>query len=225
MKSLFPALFGTLLLAPAVALADDAAAMQQGQGCGLVANALVSQGDGHVMIDCMGVTEEYGKQLAGVLTYVLQHRLDPEIVVAKLDEIEGAPAGGAARNLTADQGQTLVQSLMAAGKPAAIAISADPDGAEPGNYALAIATRLGMAGWTIEGSQIRRTIPPGLEDIHGLVLVVHDEKTPPEKAAALKKAMAAAKIFVPIISRPDVAPGAAMLWVGKRPVLNAAATQ
>jgi hypothetical protein len=224
MKSLFPALLGALLLTPAVALADDAVA-QQGQGCGLVANALVSQGDGHVMLDCVGVTEEYGKQLAGVLTYVLQHRLDPEIVVAKLDEIEGAPAGGAARNLTADQGQTLVQSLMAAGKPAAISISADPDGAEPGNYALAIATRLGMAGWTIEGSEIRRTVPPGLEDIHGLVLVVHDEKAPPEKAAALKKAMAAAKVFVPIISKPDLTPSAALLWVGKRPVLNAAATQ
>jgi hypothetical protein len=223
MKSFYPALFGALLLMPAVALADDAA--QPGQGCGLVANALVSQGDGHVMIDCVGVTEEYGKQLAGVLTYVLQHRLDPELVVAKLDEIEGAPAGDAPRNLTTDQGQTLVQDLMAAGKPTAISISADPGSPEPGNYALAIATRLGMAGWAIEGSQIRRTIPAGLEDIHGLVLVVRDEKAPPEKATELKKAMAAAKIFVPIISKPDLAPDAALLWVGKRPVLNAAATQ
>jgi hypothetical protein len=30
---------------------------------------------------------------------------------------------------------------------------------------------------------------------------------------------------VPIISRPEVAPDAAMLWVGKRPTLDAAATQ
>jgi hypothetical protein len=37
--------------------------------------------------------------------------------------------------------------------------------------------------------------------------------------------MAAAKIFVPVISRDGVAPDAAMLWIGKRPVLNAAATQ
>ena len=224
MKSFLPTLLGALLLMPAVALAEDAAA-QQGQGCGLVANALVSQGEGHAMIDCAGVTEEYGKQLAGILTYVLQRRLDPEIVIAKLDEIEGVPAGDAPRGLTADQGQILVQSLMAAGKPAVVSISADPDSPEPGNYALAIATRLGMAGWSIDGSQIRRTVPAGLEDLHGLVLVVHDEKAPPEKAAALKKAMAAAKIFVPVVSKPDLAPEAALLWVGKRPVLNAAATQ
>jgi hypothetical protein len=224
MKSPFAALLGALLLMPAVALADDAGA-QQAQGCGLVDNALISQGDGHAMIDCVGVTEEYGKQLAGILTYVLQRRLDPEIVIAKLDEIEGVPEGDTPRNLTTDQGQTLVQSLMAAGKPAVISISADPDSPEPGNYALAIATRLGMAGWAIEGSQIRRAVPSGLEEIHGLVLVVHDEKAPPEKAMELKKAMAAAKIFVPIISKPDLAPDAALLWLGKRPVLNAAATQ
>jgi hypothetical protein len=226
MKSLFPAMIGALLLMPAVALADDPAAPPD-QGCGLVANALVSQGDGHVLIDCAGVTEDYGKQLAGILTYVLQRRLDPEIVIAKLDEVEGAPPGDAPRNLTADQGQTLVQSLVAAGKPAAISINADPDGTEPGNYALAIATRLGMAGWAIEGSQILRAVPSGLEDIHGLVLAVRDEKAPPEKATELKKAMAAAKVFLPIISKPDLAPDAALLWIGKRPVLNntAAATQ
>ena len=224
MKSLLPALIGVLALLPAAARADDAAASSPQQGCGLVESALVSQGEGHVLIDCVGVSEAYGKQLAGILTYVLEHRLDPEIVVAKLDEVEGAPADNAPRNLTADQGQALVQALVAV-KPATILVSADPNGTEPGGYALAIATRLGMAGWQIEGSQIRRTVPPGLADVHGVVLVVQDEKKPPEKAIELKKAMAAAKIFVPIISKPDMAPGTALLWVGKRPVVNAAATQ
>ena len=64
-----------------------------------------------------------------------------------------------------------------------------------------------MAGWQIAGSQISRTVPPGLDDIHGLVLVVHDEKEPPAKAEELKKAMAAAKIFLPIISRPEASAG------------------
>ena len=220
---LLPVMLSALIFVPAAAFADDAAA-QQGQGCGLVANALVAQGQGHVMIDCAGVTEEYGKQLAGILTYVLQRRLDPEIVIAKLDEVEGTPAGDTPRNLTADQGQTLVQALVA-GKPAVLAISADPEGAEPGNYALAIATRLGMAGWQVAGNQISRTVPPGLGDIHGIVLVVRDEKQPPAKATQLKKAMAAAKIFVPIVSKPDMAADQALLWVGKRAALNAAATQ
>jgi hypothetical protein len=224
MKSLIPALLSALLLVPTAAQAGDPAPNAQGadeQGCGLVSGALVSQGQGQVMINCVGVTQEFAGQLAGILTYVLQRRLDPELVIAKLDEIDGVPAGDAPRNLTAGQGQALVQSLVG-GKPASIKIVADPDGPEAGDYALAIATRLGMAGWVIEGSQIPRTVPPGLAEIHGIVLVVHDEKAPPEKAAQLKKAMAAAKIFLPMISRPDMAPDAAMLWVGRRPTLNAA---
>jgi hypothetical protein len=219
MKSLIPALLSALLLVPAAAWAEGAAPGDQ--GCGLVSGALVSQGQGQVMINCVGVTEEYGGQLAGILTYVLQRRLDPELVIAKLDEVEGVPAGDTPRDLTADQGQALVQSLIG-GKPAMIAVTADPDGPEPGDYALAIATRLGMAGWQIQGSQISRTVPPGLQDIHGVVLVVRDEKKPPEMALQLKKAMASAKIFLPIISRPDIAADAAMLWIGKRPTLNAA---
>jgi hypothetical protein len=223
MKSLIPALLSALLLVPAVAWADDSAqpSPKPEQGCGMADSAFVNQDGGQVTINCVGVTAEYGGQLAGILTYVLQHRLDPEIVVAKLDEIEGVPAGDEPRNLSAAQGQALVQSLLAA-KPATIANVANPEGSEPGDYALALATRLGMAGWAIAGSQISRTVPKGLEDIHGVVLVVHDEKAPPEKVVALKKAMGVAKIFVPIISRPDLAADAAMLWIGKRPVLNAA---
>ena len=230
MKSLVPAFLGALALLPVVASADDAkppaqATAQQGQGCGMADGAFVNQDGGTVTINCVGVTPEFGSQLAGILTYVLQRRLDPEIVIAKLDEVNGAPADNAPRNLTTDQGQAIVQSLVASGKPATIAVTADPDEPDAANYALAIATRLGMAGWQIAGSQISRTVPPGLDDIHGIVLAVHDEKKLPAMAEELKKAMAAAKIFLPIISRDDVAPDTAMLWIGKRPVLNAAATQ
>jgi len=221
MKSSLAALAAAALLLPAAALADDGA--QQEKGCGVASGAFVAQGDGQVTISCVGVTPEFGAQLAGVLTEVLQRRLDPELVVAKLAEIEGLPPDDAPRNLTADQGQTLVRSLV--GNPAAIAISADPEGAEPGGYALAIATRLGMAGWRIEGDQIRRAVPPGLADVRGLVVAVRDEKAPPDKAARLKQAMAAAKIFLPIISKPDLGSEAALLWVGKRPTLGAAPTQ
>jgi hypothetical protein len=217
MKQLIPALLSALLLVPAAAWADDAPSDQK--GCGLVSGALVSQGQGQVMINCVGVTEEFGGQLAGILTYVLQNRLDPEIVIAKLNEIEGVPEGDAPRALTTDQGQAIVQSLLS-GKPSIIAMVANPQGTEPGDYALAIATRLGMAGWQIEGSQIRRVVAPGLGDIGGLVLVVRNEKSPPEKARTLKKAMAAAKIYVPIITDPKMDEGGVMLWVGKRPSFN-----
>ncbi len=230
MKSLFPTLLSALLLVSSAARADDApppnATTPAGdqQGCGLVSGALVSQGQGQVMINCVGVTQEFGGQLAGILTYILQRRLDPQMVIAKLDEVDGVPAGDTPRNLTANQGQAIVESLVG-GKPGVIKLVADPDSPEPGDFALAIAARLGMAGWQIDGNQITRSAPPGLEDIHGMVLAVRDEKAPPEKAVELKKAMAAAKIFLPIISRPDLAPDAALLWIGKRPTLNAGATQ
>lgn len=222
MKSFLAALSAAALVLPPAAFADGGA--PQEKGCGVASGAFVAQGDGQVTINCVGVTPEFGAQLAGVLTEVLQRRLDPELVVAKLAEIEGLPPDGTPRNLAADQGQTLVQSLVA-GKPATISINADPEGAEPGGYALAIATRLGIAGWRIEGDQIRRAVPPGLDDVHGLVLAVRDEKAPPDKATRLKQAMAAAKIFVPIVSKPDLGPEAALLWVGKRPTLGAAPTQ
>ena len=145
MKQLIPALLAALVLAPCAGLADDPPAAGS-QGCGLVSGALISQGQGQVMINCIGVTEEAGAQLAGVLTYILQHRLDPEIVVAKLNEVEGAPEGSAARALTAEQGQTIVQQLV--GKPPEkLAVIADPTGSDSGEYALAIATKLQLAGW------------------------------------------------------------------------------
>lgn len=213
MKPLLPVLLVSLLIIPASARADDA---PQGQGCGVVTSTLISQDQGQVMINCVGVTEEFGSQLAGVLTYVLQHRLDPQIVIAKLDEVEGAPAAGTPRTLSTDQAQTLVQGLV--GKPSGtIAIVANPDGKDAGDYALAIATKLQIAGWQIEGSQIRRSAPQNLADIPGIALVVHDEKSPPEAALQLKQAMAAAKIFLPIISDPSLGKDAELLWIGKRP--------
>ena len=151
-----------------------------------------------------------------MLTYILQHRLDPEIVIAKLSEVEGAPEGGAPRTLTPDQGQTIVQQLV--GKPGEkIAIVANPAGKDAGDYALAIATKLQMAGWQIDGSQIRRVTPAGFDDLPGLVMVVRDVKAPPDKAKRLKTALASAKIFLPIIADPALPADGAMLWVGKQP--------
>jgi hypothetical protein len=216
MKSLIPALLSALFLFPVSAWAEDA---PQGQGCGLATSALIAQGQGQVMINCVGVTEEFGSQLAGILTYVLQHRLAPDVVIAKLDEIQGMPAADQPRTLSADQGQAIVQSLV--GKPAAtIAVVANPVGTDAGDYALAIATKLQIAGWQIEGSQIRRSAPPNLAEIDGIALVVHDDKAPPDAALRLKQAMAAAKIFLPIISDPTLGNDAELLWIGKRPDFN-----
>jgi len=216
MKPLLPALLSALFLFPVSSRADDA---QQGQGCGLVSGALITQDQGQVMINCVGVTQEFGSQLAGILTYVLQHRLDPQIVIAKLDEVQGGPAAGQPRTLSADQGQAIVQALV--GKPAgSLAIVANPAAKDGGDYALAIATKLQIAGWKIDGGEIRRTVPPNLAEMTGIVLAVHDEKSASDSAKLLKQAMASAKIFLPIVSDPSLAADAEMLWIGQRPDLN-----
>jgi hypothetical protein len=219
MKRLFPTFLLALAVLPAAARADDAP--PSAIGCGIVTNGLVGTGPNQVMISCTGASEEFGAQLAGILTYVLQRRLDPELVIVKLDEIEGLPPGDAPRSLTADQGQAIVQSLY--GKPPEqIAVVAHPQGADTSDYAVALASRLAMAGWQIDGNQIRRVIPPGLDEIAGLVLVVRNDKAPPEKAVRLKAAMAAAKILLPIISDPTLPADGALLWVGKKPSFNTA---
>lgn len=224
MKRLIPALFGLLPLTFAIpAHAEDAPAANS-QGCGLVSGVLISQGQGQVTINCVGVTEEAGIQLAGVLTYILQHRLDPEIVVAKLNEVEGAPEGNVARTLTTEQGQAIVQHLV--GKPTEkLAVVADPAAADSGDYALAIATKLQLAGWQIEGNQIKRVARKGFDDLPGVVLAVRNEKAPPEKAKRLKAALASARIFLPIMSDPTLPDEGALLWVGKRPSPGASPTQ
>jgi hypothetical protein len=215
MKLLFPAILGALLLAPATVRADDAPAAK---GCGLASG--IMNGPGQVMINCVGVSEEFAGQLAGILTYVLQRRLDPEVVIAKLDEIQGMPVNGEARTVSAEQGQTIVNAL--AGQPAAqIKIVASPAGKDAGDYALAIATKLQTAGWQIAGGQIPRVAPPGIGEINGIALVVRDEKAPPDMALRLKQAFAAAKIFLPIVSDGTMAADTALLWIGKQPELSA----
>ena len=144
------------------------------------------------------------------------------VVLSAAARADGAPPASDPRNLTADQSQALLRSLDA-GKPHTIKIVADPDGSEAANYALAIAMRLGLAGWRIEGSEIARLAPPGLGAIRGVALVVRDEKYPPAIAAQLEKALAAAQVAAPLVSRPDMAGDAAMLWVGKRLDSDAAA--
>jgi hypothetical protein len=210
MKRLFPVLLSAFVVISVAARADDKI------GCGVVSDAFVQQGQGQVMINCVGVDQAFAGQLAGVMTYIMQHRLDPEIVVAKLSEIEGAPPGNVARSLSEDQAQTIVQNLIA--KPAQqISIVANPQVEDSGDYAKSIAGKLLMAGWSVEGNQIRRVALPGLDELPGLVLVVRDDKNSPEKAVLLKKALGEAKILAPIVSDPSMAADATLLWIGKRP--------
>ena len=64
------------------ARADDAG------GCTVTTVSMVSPDQGTVSIDCTGLSEASGRQLADILTRILKNRLDPQMVLVKLDEVD-----------------------------------------------------------------------------------------------------------------------------------------
>lgn len=167
-------------------------------------------------IGCAAVNEAMGNQLADLLSRILNDRLDPQMVMVKLGEIEPLPPEGVARAVADDQRQAIVNSL--AGKQTQqIAIIAHPQVFDSAEYAGSLATPLLMAGWQVEGNQVRRAAPKQLDGVYGVALVVRDPNAPPEKTAVLRRALSAAKIPTPLVTDPALAPDATVLWIGKRP--------
>jgi len=185
-------------------------------GCTVTAVNMVSPDQGAVTIDCSGLSEAFGRQFADILTRILKDRLDPQVVMTKLDEVDRVPEEGVARTVSDDQRQLIIQSLH--GKPPGqIAITAHPIVEDSAEFAKAIATPLLQVGWRIEGQQIRRAAPQSLEPVPGLAIVVHDKGTPPQQALQLKAALSAAHIAATLATDPTLAPDATLLWVGRRP--------
>lgn len=194
------------------ARADDAPVA----GCTLAsASFLASPDQGDVTINCTGLSETFGRQLADIMTRILQNRLDPQLVLVKLEEVDRVPEAGVARTVDDQQRQMIIQNLI--GKPVAqIAVTAHLSVEDSAEYAKAIATSLMMVGWQVEGNQIRRAAPKALDPVAGLALVVRDRGAPPQKAQQLKAALAAAHITALLVSDPALAPDATLLWVGRR---------
>jgi hypothetical protein len=213
----FPIVFAFALLgltlAPSAARAEDPAP----GGCALTSALLVSQDQGTVTIGCSGVSEAFGGQLADVLTRILQDRLDPQMVLAKLDEVERVPQDGVARVVSETQQQTIIQALLGK-QPGRIAITAHPQVEDSADYAKSLAAPLIMVGWQIEGHQVRRTAPKLLEGVSGVALVVRSREAPPPQALQLRAALSAAHIVAPLVSDPALPADAMTLWIGRRPV-------
>src|SRR5712692_1825383 len=187
------------------AYAEDAAA-----GCTVTDVNMVTPDQG---------TEAFGRQFADILTRILKNRLDPQMVIVKLDEVDRVPEEGVARTVDDNQRQVIIQSLF--GKPAGqIAITAHPVVADSAEFATSIATPLLQVGWQIEGQQIRRAAPKSLEPVPGLAIVVRDKGAAPPQALQLKAALNAAHITAPLVADPSLAPDATLLWVGRRPAFT-----
>jgi hypothetical protein len=212
MKRLVVATFVTLLAMSPVARADDPL------GCALTSAPLMAQPDGSILIGCTGgVTEPFGDQLVLVLNKILQNRMDPQAVLAKLDDIDSVPDEGVARTVNDAQRHAIIEALH--GKEnGQVAIVAHPLVEDSAEFAKGIATPLTMVGWQIEGNQIRRAAPKALENITGVAIIVRNIAAAPPKALQLKKALAAGSIGAQLVADATVPEGGAMIWIGRRPV-------
>ena len=215
MNRLFIAIgLGLVLLAPGAARADDPPAPAS---CGVSTQPLFGGDQNAVTIACTGVSEAFANRLAALMTRILHDRLDPQMVSAKLDEVERAPEDGVARALDEGQQHAIVQAL--AGKDAEqITVIAHPSVEDSAAYAKDLATPLLLVGWQIEGHQIRRAVSKTLDPVTGVAVVVRDQNAPPKKAQRLKAALSAARVSAPLVSDASLAPEATTLWIGKRPV-------
>jgi hypothetical protein len=185
-------------------------------GCSVTAVNMVTQDQGTVTIDCSGLSEAFGKDFATIMTRILKDRLDPQMVMLKLDEVDRVPEEGVARTVDENQRQLIIQSLF--GKPPGqIAIIAHPKVDDSAEFAKAIATSLLQVGWQIEGQQIRRAAPQSIEPLPGVAVVVHDKGAVPQQAVLLKAALNTAHITAALAADPALAPDATVLWIGRRP--------
>ena len=206
-------MLGFLLIVWAGAARADEAAPA---ACTVTNSTILSQDQGDVTITCTRLSDVVGQQFADILTRILQDRLDPQMVMAKLSEVDQIPEAGVARVVDESQRQLIIKALT--GKPPGlVAINAHPEEGDAADFAKSIATPLLQAGWQIEGQQIRRAAPASLDPIHGLAVVVHDKATPPAPAVQLKAALNAAHISAALVADQSLAAGTTLLWVGRRP--------
>jgi hypothetical protein len=212
MKRLVVTLLFGLAALPGAARAEELI------GCALTSAPLMAQPEGSILIGCTGgLTEPFGEQLVNVLNRMLQGRLDPQAVLARLEEFEGVPEQGVARTVSDAQRHAIVQAL--AGKQAEqIAIVAHPQVEDSADFGKGIATPLIMLGWQIEGNQIRRAAPKVLDAVTGVAIVVQSRDAVPPKAQQLKTALTAAHIGVQLLADPGMGADGALLWIGRRPV-------
>jgi hypothetical protein len=188
-------------------------------GCTLTGSSgLMPQAPGDVSIGCTGLSDALGRQLFDVLNRIVQERLDPQSLMAKLGEVDRIAEAGVPRAVTQHQQQQIIKALL--GKPAAqVAINAHPQVEDSAPLAQELAMALAMVGWRVEGDQIRRRATRELDAVPGIALFVKDRNAPPQTAQQLKAALATASIGSSLVSNPSLAPDAVMLWIGRRPEL------
>jgi xanthosine utilization system XapX-like protein/plasmid stabilization system protein ParE len=107
--------------------------------CNVIGTNPLTQTEADVTISCSAMPEGLAWPLTAVLTRILQQRLDPQQVPAKLTEVAALPVEGAARTINDDQRQAIVRSIH--GKPSAeVAMIAHPPVEDTAEFAQGLAT-------------------------------------------------------------------------------------
>src|ERR1051325_546354 len=142
MKRFFISLGLGLALAPNAAGADEPPAQAS---CEIGSQPLIG-GDPHrVTTGGNGVSDAFADQLIELTNRMLRDRINPQTVLAKLDEVERVPDDGVARGLNDLQRQAIIQTLHGQ-DTAQIMITAHPSVDDSAGYAKELATPLLMAG-------------------------------------------------------------------------------
>lgn len=212
MRTVFPGLIAVC----AAVWTSPAPAQDPPPSCAVSATNMGPEGKGDVSIGCTNISEALGSQLADIVNRIAQNRLDPQVVIAKLEEVGRLPDQNGPRTIADDQRQNIVKSL--AGKaPQQVAIIAHPSVADAVDYARGFATALLQVGWQIEGQQIRRAAPKPLDATPGVAIFVRNPAAPPAKATQLRAALLAGNIAAPLLADPAIPAEGALLWIGRRP--------
>ncbi len=111
----FAAALGLLLPGLSLLVSAGAARADDAPGCSVGSTNILGGQDkdakGDVTINCTAMTENFGNKLAEVLNRILQNRLDPQAVLARLDEVDSVPMPGVARTVNENQRHQIIQSL------------------------------------------------------------------------------------------------------------------
>ncbi|MBV9827197.1 MAG: hypothetical protein JO001_16260 [Alphaproteobacteria bacterium] len=191
--------------------AEDSAA-----GCQITGTNIGSTDKGYVEMTCGGITQDTGNQLNDIINRIVQNRLDPQVISARLDDIVAMPPDDKPRAVSDDQRQKIIKSLVGI-PPQEVGITAHPLADDSVDYARTIAAALLQVGWKIDGQEIQRIAPRVLNPVLGTAIVVRDRDNPPAKARQLKAALLMASVAAPLVSDPSMSPDTAIVWVGRRP--------
>src|ERR1035437_2410484 len=178
-------IFGITVFAIAQSFSQSTGTVQQSGDCSINAAGSNTQ----LTINCSGISKAQGQKMLAILNKILMNQLDPDAVMAKLDEIQNDIRHIQRRQgwpeLTEDQVRTLTSKLSAFPRQKVMIILTNPD-TNKSLLAGQLRDAIQRATWDVKQGSNMCMGPP----LTGIYITVRDE-TP----AALSLVNALGEIF------------------------------